>query len=182
MTTYLMIGSFLLLCVVLAAWKSVRDRPQPQDSALKQRAIFNLNEQLTLTRLKEVLPEYTILAHVSYDSLLTTKFNRTRHKYRNLIADFVILDQQYQVMAVVALDDPLLLKRPQNSHFQDALLNMAGYRVIRYEDVPEYYQLRHDFLKEQEQAEKNPKYTAINDIKKYHLYSDLERRKIKAVG
>ncbi|ECF7044987.1 hypothetical protein ZB76_27220, partial [Salmonella enterica subsp. enterica] len=97
MTTYIMIGSFLLFCVVLMAWKKLGNNSKPQDSALKQRAIFNLNEQLTFTRLREVLPEYIILAHVSYDALMTTKFNRTRHKYRNLTADFVILDQQHQI-------------------------------------------------------------------------------------
>ncbi|AUC06611.1 MULTISPECIES: DUF2726 domain-containing protein [Acinetobacter] len=182
MTTYIMIGSFLLFCVVLMAWKKLGNNSKPQDSALKQRAIFNLNEQLTFTRLREVLPEYIILAHVSYDALMTTKFNRTRHKYRNLTADFVILDQQHQILAVVGVDDPLILKRPQQTGFQDALLTMAGYRVIRYDDVPEYYQLRQDFLQEQAQMQKMPKYTVSNDLKKYYLYSDLERSKIKAVG
>lgn len=47
MTTYIMIGSFLLFCVVLMAWKKLGNNSKPQDSALKQRAIFNLNEQLT---------------------------------------------------------------------------------------------------------------------------------------
>ena len=41
MTTYMMIGSFLVFCVVLMAWKQLRNSPKPQDSALKQRAIFN---------------------------------------------------------------------------------------------------------------------------------------------
>lgn len=182
MTTYMMIGSFLVFCVVLMAWKQLRNSPKPQDSALKQRAIFNPNEQLTFTRLKEVLPDYIVLAHVSYDALLTTKFGRTRHKYRDLIADFVILDQQYQIVAIVAVDDPVILKRPQQAQFQDALLTMAGYRVIRYEDVPEYYQLRGDFLREQEHSSKDQRFTAVNDLKKYHHYSDLERRKVKALN
>src|SRR5690606_41704431 len=87
-----------------------------------------------------------------------------------------------QIIAIVAVDDPLILKRPQQTGFQDALLSMAGYRVIRYDDVPEYYQLRQDFLQEQAQMKKMPKYTVSNDLKKYYLYSDLERSKIKAVG
>ncbi len=48
----------------------------------------------------------------------------------------MILDQQYQIVAIVAVDDPVILKRPQQAQFQDALLTMAGYRVICY-DVPE---------------------------------------------
>ncbi len=52
-------------------------------------------------------------------------------------------------LAIVALDDPMVLKRMQQSQYQDALLALAGYRVIRYDDVPEYVQLRADFLNEQ---------------------------------
>lgn len=44
--------------------------------------------ELTYTRLKEILPNHMVLAHVSYDALLTTKFSRTRSKYRNLSGNF----------------------------------------------------------------------------------------------
>ena len=146
MMMYIFIGSLILLCVLFMAWRGLENSTRQQDSALKQRAIFNINQQITYTRLKEILPQSTILAHVSFDALLTTKYSRTRHKYRNMVADFVVLDQSHQVTAIIALDDPMVLKRRQNAQYQDALLAMAGYRVIRYEDVPEYYQLRQDFL------------------------------------
>ena len=146
MMMYIFIGSLILLCVLFMAWRSLENSTRQQDSALKQRAIFNINQQITYTRLKEILPQSTILAHVSFDALLTTKYSRTRYKYRNMVADFVVLDQSHQVTAIIALDDPMVLKRRQNAQYQDALLAMAGYRVIRYEDVPEYYQLRQDFL------------------------------------
>lgn len=179
MTIYIVIGSILLFCVLIMAWKSLEGDSKQQDSALKQRAIFNINEQLTYTRLKEILPKHTILAHVSFDALLTTKYYRTRNKYRNMVADFVVLDEQHQILAIVALDDPMVLKRMQQSQYQDALLALAGYRVIRYDDVPEYVQLREDFLNEQRVQ---VPFVPVNDLKKYHLYSDLERKKIKIIG
>ena len=92
-----------------------------KDSVLKQRAVFNINQQITFMRLKEILPESTILAHVSFDALLTTKYTRTRHKYRNMVADFVILDDAHQIKTIIALDDPMALKRPQDAQYQDAL-------------------------------------------------------------
>jgi len=180
MATYIIIGSFLLFCVVVTAWKKWKNSSKQQDSMLRQRAIFNLNQQLTYTRLKEILPEHTILAHVSYDALLTTKFFRTRNKYRNLIADFVVLDQNHQVVAIVAVDDPMILKRPQQAQYEDALLNMAGYQVIRYEDIPEYSQLRRDFLNEPAEAEKDV--SRMPALKKYPVYSHLDRSKLKAMG
>ncbi|ATO19308.1 hypothetical protein BS636_06370 [Acinetobacter sp. LoGeW2-3] len=182
MATYIMIGSFLLFCTILMAWKRVQDSGKQQDSVLKQRAIFNLNQQLTYTRLKEILPESIILAQVSYDALLTTKFFRTRNKYRNLIADFVVLDQDHLVVAIVAVDDPMVLKRPQQAQYQDALLSMAGYRVIRYEDIPEYHHLRRDFLNEQSEEEGVVNPNTLTALKKFPLYSALGRPKVKAVG
>ncbi|MBI1451977.1 MULTISPECIES: DUF2726 domain-containing protein [Acinetobacter] len=179
MAIYIVIGSILLFCMLMIAWKSLETGDKQQDSALKQRAIFNINEQLTYTRLKEILPSHIVLAHVSFDALLTTKYYRTRNKYRNMVADFVILDQNQQVTSIIALDDPMVLKRPQLAQYQDALLEMAGYRVVRYDDVPEYFQLREDFL--------NPNVSmsntvSVNGLKKYHLYSDLERKKVKLLS
>lgn len=181
MMVYILVGSLLLFCVLCMAWKSLESSTKQQDSALKQRAIFNINEQLTYTRLKEILPQSTILAHVSFDALLTTKYSRTRHKYRNMVADFVVLDEHHQVTAIITLDDPMALKRPQNAQYQDALLAMAGYRVIRYEDVPEYYELRQDFLLEK--SSYNQLDIQMADIpKKYSFYPELERKKIRIVG
>ena len=130
MTTYMVIGSVLLILVMILASKALIPKTKQQDSALRQRAIFSMHEQLTYTRLKEILPHHTVLAHVSYDALLTTKFSRTRNKYRNLVADFVIVDSAQQVLAVVALEDPLSLKRPQKAQFKDAILEMAGVKDV----------------------------------------------------
>ena len=80
MAIYIVIASILLGCMLIMAWSSLENNTKQQDSALKQRAIFNINEQLTYTRLKEILPKHIILAHVSFDALLTTKYNRTRSK------------------------------------------------------------------------------------------------------
>ena len=146
MTIYILFGSVLLLFALFVAFKDVQRHSKPQDSLLKQKAIFNINEQLSYSRLQEILPNHIILAHVSFDALLTTKYSRTRHKYRNMVADFVILDEFYQIQAIVAVDDPMALRRSHTSEYQDSLLTMAGYRVIRYDDVPEYYQLRQDLL------------------------------------
>ena len=78
MAIYILIGSLLLFFALIIAWRQLGNRAKRQDSILKQRAIFNFNEQLTYTRLKEILSEKIVLAHVSYDTLLTTKFYRTR--------------------------------------------------------------------------------------------------------
>ncbi|OTG91740.1 DUF2726 domain-containing protein [Acinetobacter sp. ANC 3832] len=144
----MIVASLVILAIVIVvAYKGLKNKQQ-HDSALRQRAVFNSSEQIAFTRLKEILPEANVLAHVSFDALLTTKYLHTRRKYQKLFADFVVLDKDCRVIAVVALDDSNLMKRSSEATYQDALLEMAGYRVIRYVGVPEYQQLREDFLME----------------------------------
>ncbi len=95
------------------------------------------------------------------------------------MADFVVLDHLHHIIAIVAVDDPLVLKRPQQSQYEDALLTMAGYRVIRYDNVPEYQQLRQDFLGEQAFSMIDSSSNSVNEIKRKRSYSG---RNIKAVS
>ncbi len=143
---YLIIAGLIALCVV-AVMLFNRLKPRDKyDSALKRRAIFSPAQQLTFNRLQQVLPDYYILAQVSFDTLLTTKYNHTRIKYQHMIADFVILDRESQIFAIIEIDDALSLKKLKYQHYQCNLLETAGYKVVRYKGVPKYEQLRSDFL------------------------------------
>lgn len=145
MITYMLVGIMVFGCLwIILNLVCIHNRPT--DSALKQRAVFTHNQQLTYKRLQEIVPESYILAHVSFDSLLTTKYARTRHKYRNMIADFVILDQTYHIVAIVALTELNTVKRMTAHYYEDDLLRMVGYKVLRYQGVPEIKCLRNDFM------------------------------------
>ena len=145
----MILASICILAVILmiVAYKRLNHKQQ-SDSALRQRAVFNPYEHLTFTRLKEILPHYNVLAHVSFDALLTTKYPHTRRKYEKMFADFVILDNELKVIAIVAIGDLFSTKRSKAAYYQDALLEVADYKVLRYHTVPEYQQLREDFLAE----------------------------------
>lgn len=138
----LMIGIFALF--VFASLKGLQ-RKQKNDSVLKQRAVFSAHEQLFFNRLKEALPELNVLARVSFDALITTKLPRTRDKYQNMVADFVILDQHYHVLAIVDFSDPLHTRRTQQDKYKEQLLESVGYRILHYTHVPHLLSLRDDF-------------------------------------
>jgi len=140
---YYLITILLLFLAVVMAVKSLSRRHQ-HDSALKRRAVLTSHEQITLTRLQTVLPKFTVLAHVSFDALLTTKYAHTRRKYQNMAADFVVLDQYYQVVVVVVLGENGL--RRAHQQYERRLLQLAGYRVLHYSEVPDYHDLRRDLL------------------------------------
>lgn len=145
MWMYILIGILVLGCLGLLL-NQIALHHRPSDSALKQRAIFSPQQQLTYMRLKGLLPEQNILAQVSFDALLTTKYSRTRYKYRSMVADFVVLDREHHIVAVIALTEGQALKRMQHAYYEDDLLKMAGYKVLRYQHVPDLLELKHDFL------------------------------------
>ena len=145
MWIYMLISILLLGCMTLLLRQILWYR-RPADSALKQRAIFSPQQQLIYQRLKNLLPEKNILAQVSFDALLTTKYPRTRSKYRNMVADFVLLDTDHHIIAVVALTESHAIKRLKQDYYEDDLLKMAGYKVLRYTQVPQLSELKRDFL------------------------------------
>ena len=125
---YYLITIVLLLLFsgsVLQHWQHKRR----QDSPLKRRGILNITEQIILLRLQQILPQHTILAHVAFDALLTTKYAHTRKKYQMLMADFVVLDQQYQVLAIVEIVDESYLNRRSQKHYQDNLLKQLQFEI-----------------------------------------------------
>lgn len=171
----IIVASLVLLAIVTGvAYKGLKNKQQT-DSALRRRAVFNSHEQMTFTRLKEILPEANILAHVSFDALLTTKYLHTRRKYQQMFADFVVLDKDCKVLAVITLDDVNSVKRSTSSRYEDALLQSAGYRVVRYMGIPEYQYLREDFLSEFSEMSR-PQLMEEQTMGKFDLYANRDSR------
>lgn len=144
MNMMILVSIGILAIVLIIAYKGLFHKQQ-SDSVLRQRAVFTTYEHTTFTRLKEVMPEANILAHVSFDALMTTKFPHTRRKYEKMFADFVVMDKECRVIAIVAIGELMSLKKLQTANYQDSLLESAGYKVLRYTEVPEYQELRDDF-------------------------------------
>jgi len=144
---YILLGVLVLAIILMVIIKGLTTGSKTQDSMLKQRAVFTAQQQLIFARLKEILPNYSILAHVSYDALLTTKFLHTRAKYRNMVADFVILDEHYQVLVVITLENMLFTKKGRDVIYEEEILKSAGYPVIHYKGIPESTKLRLELKK-----------------------------------
>jgi len=136
--------SILSVLILLVFGLRYRKRiDQHSDSALKQRALLNYNEQIIYQRLTQILPQHIILSNVSYRSLLTSKYSHTRAKFNNMTADFVILNSQFQAIAIISRSDSVF-NQHREDRYEDALLEMAGYRVIRYAGVPDLKRLSRD--------------------------------------
>ncbi|MEB3753746.1 DUF2726 domain-containing protein [Acinetobacter sp. MD2(2019)] len=106
---------------------------------------LTMNEQPMFIRLIESLPEYGVLAQVAFSSFMTAKGYATRNLFNRKVADFVVIDKNFNVVAIVELDDSSHKGRENNDANRDALVNEAGFRVIRYNRTPEKSQIRSDF-------------------------------------
>ncbi len=56
-------------------------------------------------RLKEALPQQHILAQVAFSALITSDDYKIRQKFNRKVTDFVVLNTQFEVIAIIELDD-----------------------------------------------------------------------------
>lgn len=119
---------------------------------IKAKRVLTMNEQPTFLRLKEALPEHHVLAQVSFNAFMTAKGYATRNLFNRKVADFVILDNKFNVAAIVELDDSSHKGKAGKDAERDALIAEAGYKVIRYQRTPDIEKIKIDFDIQREQV------------------------------
>ncbi|ENU87315.1 hypothetical protein F973_00232 [Acinetobacter sp. CIP 102129] len=112
---------------------------------IKGKRIITMNEQPTFLRLREALPEHIVLAQVAFSAFMTASGYATRNLFNRKVADFVVLDKQFNIVAIVELDDSSHKGKEDKDDDRDALVAEAGFRVIRYKRTPDFEQVRKDF-------------------------------------
>ena len=96
------------------------------------------------TRLKEAFPHHHVLAQVAFSALITHDNFKIRSKFNRKVTDFVIMDREYNVFAIIELDDSSHIGKEKEDAERDAMLIAAGYTVVRYTEIPSIRQLQRD--------------------------------------
>jgi len=115
------------------------EREKPQ-----RKAVLTPNEQAMYNRLNQALPDLIVLAQVSFGALLNAKNQTTRNTFDRKIADFVVCDRAFQVLAVIELDDSSHKGKEVQDASRDSMLTQTGYRVVRYQQIPDIDQVQRD--------------------------------------
>jgi very-short-patch-repair endonuclease len=102
-------------------------------------------EQSMYFRLTQSLPDHVVLAQVAFSSLLGAKSVATRNTFDRKVADFVVCSKAFEVLAVIELDDASHKGKGAADARRDEMLTRAGYRVIRYANVPDVDMVKADF-------------------------------------
>ena len=134
-----------LVFVMVARKKAAQDSSSGFVDKPKARPPLTAREQAMYNRLVQTLPDLVVLPQVSFGALLTARTRAARSSFSRKIADFVVCDHTFKVVAVVALGDKSSKGKSQSDLDRYALLLQAGYRVLRYPRVPDVGRVEADF-------------------------------------
>ncbi len=135
------LSAVVVFIAILAATAYFYPNKKSSSTATNDYAKKNLmteNEMEFFKRLLEALPQHHVFSQVSLGALLDanvrgdkSKRSSVRGTFTQKIADFVVCDKNLNVVAVVELDDKT--HRAQNDAKRDAMLEQAGYAVVRWD-------------------------------------------------
>ncbi len=130
------------LCLIAAAFVGqMKKRSVNGPVPTKAKLVLSKNEQAMYWRLRETFPDLVVLAQVAFSALITS-VREHRNRYDRKVADFVLCDRSMKVVAVIELDDSSHANRGAQDAARSALLDTAGYRVLRFPRVPDVDALR----------------------------------------
>jgi hypothetical protein len=124
--------------LVAALWD---ERNPTGELRARQRPPLTTFEQEMYRRLLEAFPGMFVLAQVAITALISTP-RKDRHRYHHKVIDFVLLDRAFQVQAAIELDDETQASRHTVGEPVKELLELAGYRVLEFNRVPEVAELQ----------------------------------------
>jgi len=131
------LASFALICLLFPHLFTRQTKFYPK-------RVITAFESKMFTRLKDAFPHHHILAQVAFSALITHDNMKMRSKFNRKVTDFVVMDREYNVVAIIELDDPTHIGKEQEDAERDAMLIAAGYTVIRYTEIPTIRQLQRD--------------------------------------
>ena len=136
---FLLIGLISTVLLLISCLRSFL--PQQKFFA---RPVITTFESKMFTRLQQAFPNNHILAQVAFSALITSDHYKIRSQFNRKVTDFVILDQEMNVLAIIELDDPSHIGKELEDKKRDQMLLEAGYKVHRYTQIPSVKQLQMD--------------------------------------
>lgn len=138
--TFFIIGCIATLALLTLFFQQYY---RPKQKYYSKRFITRFESKM-FHRLKEAFPEHHVMAQVAFSALITNDNLKIRSKFNRKVTDFVLLDREFKVIAIIELDDPSHIGRELEDAKRDAMFYEAGYTVYRYTDIPNVKCLRKD--------------------------------------
>lgn len=133
----LVLAVAVVLAITVAALKGTGRRKASGD--IRPKKLLTDREQPMFHRLQQAFPNDIVLSQASFSALLTAKDLPTRATFNRKVADFVLATKAFEVVAVIELDDSSHKGREAHDSKRDMLLEGAGYKVLRFKNVPDVH-------------------------------------------
>lgn len=140
---------FILLCcllVTLALSVTIAGVRAAADLAIPwaRPSVLTPAEQALHGRIAQVFPDHVVLAKVALPALVDARGKQTRRLLAGRVAGFVLCTRNFDVRAIIELDERPHRTATGRSLARDRLLAHAGLHVIRYAQLPSPEMLRAD--------------------------------------
>lgn len=135
---------FIILCIMLFAAVSYYKKKNQQKYFARR--IMTVYEQKLFVKLKLAFPQYHVLSQVAFSALITNHDYKIRSKFNRKVTDFVLINDDGDVIAIIELDDASHIEKAEEDKFRDLMLNQAGYKVIRFTKIPNVQEIRQKVL------------------------------------
>ena len=142
--TLMYLGGAVVAIALVAAALIPKGKGRSKKGVFVKKRLATANEQPMYWRLVACFPELAVLTQVSFGALLQAKGGASRYSFAQKIADFVLIDRSFEVIAIIELDDSSHNGKEDKDASRDAMLIEAGYRVLRYGKTPDEEKLKSD--------------------------------------
>lgn len=144
---------------------AARDETEPRfkhggRTPITRKTLVTEREQGMYNRLAVTFPNHVVLAQVAFSALVATKGNPTRATFDRKVADFVLCNKAFDVIAVIELDDSTHRGKEERDAARDAMLRDAGYTALRYANTPDADVLLRDISRATKPAPAAPRMAA----------------------
>lgn len=147
----LVVAGLVVLSLFAATLKANAGTNNSQKRDLRAKPLLTEREQSMFFRLVKTFPDHVVLSQVSFSALLTSRQQATRNGFNRKFADFVLCTKAFTTLAVIELDDNSHNGKEEADFNRDEWLTSAGYRVLRYANIPDTDRLLMDFAPAQRQ-------------------------------
>ncbi len=140
--TFAVLG-LALIVAVLAAREGTKNN-RKLGGTINQKSPLSTHEQALYSRLLEALPEHIVLTQVAFSALMTADKRATRNAFDSKVANFVICEKSFKVLAVVESDVASYKGKEAADARHDMILQRAGYKILRYKSIPDIRKVKAD--------------------------------------
>lgn len=105
-------------------------------------------EKAMFHSMKRALPDCYIFSQVCLGAILDAPFQH-RGRFSQKMADYVITDHNFKILAVVELDDRSHIGKEKQDAKRDEMVMAGGYKALRYPNIPKREDLVKDVLGEE---------------------------------